>query len=207
MCKDIFGPGRDKKEFLIFDWCDNIDYFEEHYEDHVATETKSLTERIFNVRTDIAYCLQASQYQTDEFAKNFHDELKATLVEQVKALPDSHISVRKHWATVKRFSNSDAWLCLRATDTLELKNNLGNLVTPPAHCEGNGNNEDVKALKFDLLSLYIQLGLVDDTFESKNAEATITRIVDKLRQRASHPQIRAKLPLLNEIMNPTFWDN
>ena len=27
LCPDVFGPGKDKTEFLIFDWCHNFKFF------------------------------------------------------------------------------------------------------------------------------------------------------------------------------------
>lgn len=61
--------------------------------------------------------------------------------------------------------------------------------------------------KFDLLSLYVQLGMVDETFNSKRHEGQITSIADALRKRASIPDIQAKMPMLDEIMTSAFWEN
>jgi type I restriction enzyme R subunit len=30
LCKDLFGPGQDKKDFLIFDFCQNLEYFSQN---------------------------------------------------------------------------------------------------------------------------------------------------------------------------------
>ena len=30
LCKDLLGPGKDKNGFLIFDYCGNFDYFNDH---------------------------------------------------------------------------------------------------------------------------------------------------------------------------------
>lgn len=216
---DIFGSGRDKKEFLIFDWCGNFEYFETHIKEHKSTETPSLTERIFGIRADIAYCLQEPKYQADEYAKGLHDDIKSILLQQVKSLPESHISVRKHLASVKHFSDPAAWTHIKATDVVELKNETAPLVAPPLRvivtdganaAEPNGEyckTEDVKVLKFDLLSLYVQLSLIDKSFDSMGAESQIMQIALLLSKRASHPEIIAKLPLLNKIMNPSFWEN
>jgi type I restriction enzyme R subunit len=199
LCADIFGAGKDKKEFYVFDWCGNFNYFEMNSKDTKVPAVQSLTERIFGVRADIAYCLQTQEYQNDEFAKSFHDELKTILQEQIEQLPDSHISVRSHWAAVTHYRNPEAWVYLKATDVVELKNEIAPLVFK--------NGEDEQAKKFDLLSLYVQLSLVDDTFAAAQYEAKITYVIDALRQRASIPAIKEKLPLLNEYMTSEFWNN
>ena len=30
LCPDLFGPGRDKEFFYIFDWCRNFEFFNQH---------------------------------------------------------------------------------------------------------------------------------------------------------------------------------
>lgn len=196
---DIFGAGKHKKEFYIFDYCDNFNYFETHINDKTAPAVQSLTERIFGVRADIAYCLQAPEYQQDEFAKGFHDELKTILREQIVELPDSHISVRDHWQAVTRFRAPESWLHIKATDVLELKNEVAPLIFK--------NGEDEKAKKFDLLAHYVQLSMVDDTFAAAQYEAKITYIVDALRKQAGIPEIIAKMDYLNEVMTSDFWND
>ena len=141
----IFGD-EDKKVFYIFDWCCNFDYFEKEYNGKEASgNVRSLTERLFGLRTDIAYRLQHQQYQEDAFAKNMHDELKAMLKGQVVLLSDSHISVRAKWEEVSRFKEEGAWTCLSELDTLTLKNDIAPLLTK--------NTQDENAKKFDVLVL------------------------------------------------------
>ena len=40
LCPDLFGPGADKQEFFIFDYCDNIDQFEGTEDFSSATGSK-----------------------------------------------------------------------------------------------------------------------------------------------------------------------
>ena len=47
---DIFGNGKDKECFYIFDWCRNFEYFEKNPDGTAAPSTMSLTERIFGLR-------------------------------------------------------------------------------------------------------------------------------------------------------------
>ncbi|MDE7369855.1 MAG: helicase, partial [Muribaculaceae bacterium] len=218
---NIFGFGQDKKEFYIFDYCGNFNYFETQINVNTPTTSQSLTERIFGVRADIAYNLQAPQYQQDAFAKDFHDQLKDTLRNQVVALPDSHISVRAHWQAVTRFRAPESWLHIKATDVLEMKNEVAPLVSNSfSAASSNESNiaaepqgvygtptDDEKTKKFDLLALYIQLSMVDDTFRADKYEAKVTNIVNALRKQAGIPEIIAKIDYLNEVLTPNFWEN
>jgi len=198
LSEDIFGAGKHKENFIIFDYCGNFDYFESKIDEPKNAAVPSLSERIFSTRTDIAYCLQAPEYQADAFAKGFHDNLKILLREQVTALQDSHISVREHWETVTTFRDSERWLCLKAPEVLTIKNEVAPLVM--------GEHDDINALRFDLLSLYVQLSMVDDTFNAAEYEAKITRIVDLMHRQAAIPAVAAKIDLLNEILTSEFWN-
>ncbi len=196
---DIFGVGENKKCFYIFDWGGNFKYFGENPKEGKAVKTASLTERLFGVRADIACALQAPQYQADDFAKGLHDELKTILQSEVGKLNDAHIAVRNHWPAVSKYRNPAAWQYISEVDVLDLKNEVAPLLPKSL--------ENELAKKFDLLSLYVQLGMVDENFDSGRHEGQITQIADALRKRSTIPDIQAKIPLLNEIMTSAFWDN
>lgn len=196
---DIFGAGKDKEKFYIFDWGGNFRYFGTNPKEGKALKTVSLTERLFGVRAGIACALQAPQYQADEFAKGLHNELKTILQSDISKLSDMHISVRNKWPFVDKFRKADKWTYISEVDVIDLKNEIAPLLPKSM------DNEMAK--KFDLLSLYVQLGIVDDSFESDRHIGQITQIADALCNRASTPDIKAKMPLLNEIMTVEFWDN
>lgn len=196
---DIFGEGEDKERFFIFDWGGNFKYFGENPKEGKMVKTTSLTERLFGVRADIACALQAPQYQADDFAKGLHDELKTILQTEVGKLNDAHIGVRNHWPAVSKYREPATWQYISEVDVLDLKNEIAPLLPK--------SPENELAKKFDLLSLYVQLGMVDENFDSGRHEGQITQIADALRKRSSIPDIQAKIPLLNEIMTSAFWDN
>lgn len=196
---DIFGAGENKEFFYIFDWGGNFKYFSKKIKEGKQIRSLSLTERLFNVRLDIANALQAQAYQEDEFAKGLHDELKELLYKEVSKLSDNHISVRDHWPIVSKYKAKEAWQYISEVDVLSIKNEISPLLPKSMETE--------MAKKFDLLALYVQLGMVDENFSSMPHEAQITRIADALRKRATIPDIKAKMPLLNEVMTSDFWNN
>ncbi len=196
---NIFGAGKDKELFYIFDWGGNFKYFGENPKEGKAVKSVSLTERLFGVRADVACALQAPQYQADDFAKGLHDELKAILQAEVGKLNDAHIDVRNHWPAVSKYREAASWQYISEVDVLDLKNEIAPLLPK--------SMENELAKKFDLISLYVQLGIVDENFDSGRYEGQITLIADALRKRSTIPDIQAKMPLLNEIMTSAFWDN
>ena len=198
LSKGIFGD-KDKEVFYIFDWCCNFDYFEKYPDGKEAPSTISLTEKLFGLRTDIASHLQHQKYQEDEFAKKLHDDIKAMLKEQVTMLSDSHISVRAKWEQVSHFKDSSAWVYISELDTLTLKNEIAPLLAK--------NTQDENAKKFDVLVLAIELSLLDDDMNAHKSIQNVQFVAEKLQQKASIPQIKAKMGTINEVLNPVCWEN
>lgn len=47
---DLFGPGEDKRDFFVFDFCGNLDYFSQDLPGSEGSLQKSLTQRLFESR-------------------------------------------------------------------------------------------------------------------------------------------------------------
>lgn len=200
LSEDIFGPGKHKEEFYIFDWCGNFDFFGENPKGIEPVRTQSLTERLFGLRADIALLLQAAQYQEENsWEKEWYDELKEILHGQILQLNDNHISVREHWETVAYYRNKANWQVLTAVGVDDMKREIAPLLPTM------GGNE--AALKFDMLSLYVQLSLLDDSFDASRHEGKITLIAQALNKLGTVPQVMAKINVINEVLTPNFWEN
>lgn len=194
---DIFGVGQHKECFQIFDWCNNFEFFNLHPNGQEAVQSVSLTERLFCLRTDIAFELQHAAYQEDAFAKSLHDELKKELCEQVQSLPETHISVRRHWATVEKYRQPAAWQYLSPVDREEVKREIPALLVR--------NTADESAKKFDVLMLNIELSKLATEINATGSQNKVVQIAGLLQERASIPQVSAKIELINELASPAFW--
>ena len=197
---DIFGNGKDKECFYIFDWCRNFEYFEKNPNGTAAPSTISLTERIFGLRAEIAFHLQHQKFQEDEYCRSLHDELKSILKEQVMALSDSHISVRSKWEAVSHFKNEDNWLSLSEVDVHTLKNDIASLLPK--------NTMEPTAKMFDALMLVIELGYVNDEIKTDKKIAQVQKVAEILiEKKATLPQVQAKIETLKEVMSVVAWEN
>ena len=196
----IFGEGKDKECFYIFDWCRNFEYFEKNPNGKTAPSTISLTERIFGLRAEIAFHLQHQKHQEDEYSKAFHDELKGILKEQVATLSDSHISVRSKWEQVSHFKKEESWLSLSEVDVHSLKNDIAPLLPK--------NTLEPTAKMFDALTLSIQLSLLDEETNADKKIAQVQRIAEILvEKKATLPQVQAKMETLKEVLSVAAWEN
>ena len=197
---NVFAEGQDKEFFYIFDWCCNFDFFGKKPEGHVAKNAMSLTECLFGLRAEIAYHLQHQSHQEIELHKAMHDELKQGLKEQVRALSDSHISVRAKWESVSRFKSETAWLSLSLVDVQTLKNDIAPLLPK--------NTLDASAKMFDALVLAIELAFVSEEHKAGKKIAKVQTIAEYLCEyKATLPQVQAKMVVLKEVMSAVAWEN
>ena len=196
---DIFSPGKDKEFFYIFDWCGNFDFFDKNPDGTKAITVPSLTERIFSLRSHIAFHLQHQKWQEDEFGKSLHDEIKQLLREQVDSLSENRIQVREHWADVTHFKKPESWLYISEVDVNTLTTVIAPLLTT--------NTQDENAKKFDVLTLTVQLSLLDGETNGNKAANHIQTIAEKLQEKASHPSIQAKMGTIKEVLSAVAWEN
>ena len=199
LSKDVFGPGQDKEFFYIFDWCRNFEYFDKNPDGNKAKTVPSLTEKIFSLRAKIAFHLQHQQWQEDEFARGLHDETKAVLKEQVASLSDSHISVREKWEVVSHFKNDENWAYISEVDVNTLSTEIAPLLPK--------NTLDESAKKFDVLTMLIELSLLDGETSCVKAVQNVQTIAEKLQEKATLPQVQAKMGTIKEVLSEVAWQN
>lgn len=198
LCPNVFGDGQDKQTFYVFDWCGNIRYFGGLDGEELSTRIQSLSEKLFNLRLDIAVALQAPAYQSDEYAKMFHDELKTILRHQLESLNDSRIAVRKHLGIIHDFRQEESWLFVSPLAAQKLKSEVAPLLL--------SNKSDEFSKRFDLLVLNKQLELVTD-IESETYQNKIINIANLLEQKSAIPQIKECIETIREVQTAVFWEN
>ena len=199
LSKDIFGPGQDKEFFYIFDWCRNFEYFEQNPNGQEAKQAQSLTERLFTLRTQIAFHLQHQKWQEDVYAKGLHDELKTLLRESVTALSDSHISVRQKWEAVSHFKKPESWVYISEVDVTTLSKDIAPLLPK--------DTLDENAKKFDVLALTIELSYLDKEVDASRAINAVKNIAEALTDLGTIPQVKAKMGTIKEVLSPVAWEN
>ena len=197
LCPKVFGDA-DKKEFYIFDWCGNFEYFSVNSDGANPVAMKSLTERLFALRLDIAAALQSAEHQEMEVDRCLHDELKAILHAQVNQLSRARIDVRAHLQTIEPYREQEAWACLSDLGVAKLKG-IAHLLPRP--------KENEAAKKFDVLMLYLQLELVDSTVKADNSRASVIKIAQLLEKKATIPAVRERMETIKEVQTAVFWDH
>ena len=201
LCPDIFGAGDDKKEFYIFDYCRNFEYFSINPDGKGGMpRPESITARLYNLRVAIATILQKPEYQEDEFAKAMHDALKEQLHQQVCGLNEYRIDVRQQWEWVHKFKQKENWTSLTELDVLRLSEDIAPLLI--------SNDEDNQAKAFDLVMLNLQLSAIEEDHETlrNNCQAKLIKIASLLEEKASIPQVLKKMNTIKEVQTEAFWE-
>lgn len=198
LCPDVFGPGEDKKEFFIFDYCGNFEFFSQHPQGAEPMRTQTLNERLFATRLDLAVMLQDGKYQSEEFTRSMCEQLKDILHAQVCTLNESHIAVRKQWERVIKYKKRENWQYISEVEAQGLRKHLAPLIFL--------DDNDFAAKKFDLLCLLEQLSLVDETVDGTRPMEKIRIVGELLEHKASIKQVQMCLPTIREVQTAVFWE-
>jgi len=66
LCPDLYGPGDDKKNFYVFDFCGNLEFFMQDLPDSGGSVQKSLAERLFEARLGLVTALDQGRGDDDD---------------------------------------------------------------------------------------------------------------------------------------------
>lgn len=197
-CVDqIDGVYTNKRRFLIFDYCGNFEYFREHKEGYEARETKTLSENIFGKQIKISMALQESTFAGENY-QLWRNELVETCHKQVTALNPELISVKLRMQYVEKYKKQDAFLSISEGDKGELLTQIAPLV--------QSEETDEFAKRFDNFMYGLILAHIEQMPAFKYAKKQLCDTASLLERKANIPQIKEKLPLLQEIHTDVFWD-
>ncbi|MGC0143916.1 DEAD/DEAH box helicase family protein [Pseudactinotalea sp. Z1732] len=190
---DLFGPGADKTDFLVFDFCGNLEYFNQDLPGSEGSIQKSLTQHLFEARVALARGLQHVRVEPD-----LRRSITAALQQTVAGMHPGNVLVRPHRRAVERFSEPSSWVSLSsadAEDVLEL-----------AGLPSSVRDEDEHAKRFDLLILRRQLAdLEGDTATADRLRKTIQAIAGALLGKTTIPMVAEQATLLEAVASDGWW--
>lgn len=105
LCPDLFGPGDDKQEFIIFDFCQTLEFFKENLNVSDGPSSKPMGERLFTTRVELIDALQDNGDQHEELISDTKPRLK----DEVPGMTLENFIVRAKRRSVERFQNGDSW--------------------------------------------------------------------------------------------------
>ncbi|MFT4187986.1 MAG: DEAD/DEAH box helicase family protein [Aeromicrobium sp.] len=193
LCPDLFGPGRDKKDFLVFDFCGNLDYFSQDLPGAEGQTQKSLSQRLFEARLGLVTAL-------DDTEPDLRAATADTLRGIVAGMNLDHFVVRRRRRAVERFADAEAWTTLTPGDVEEALTLAG--------LPSSVRDDDEDAKRFDLLVLRRQLAQVEgDATGADRVRQTIQAIAVALLSKTTIPAVAEQAVLLESVAGDEWWED
>ncbi|MEZ8790259.1 DEAD/DEAH box helicase family protein [Vibrio splendidus] len=190
LCENLYGPGLDKKHFLIFDHWGNFEHFKMNPDEDEGTQSKSLAQKVFEAKLVLAV----------EALKKAEMEIFADVIPQIKAdidsLNDQTIAVREKWKLKAQLSEEKR-LMQMAPDTKAL---LFDEMAPLMQWKKTTGESE--ALRLDLQFLQLQLTKLQ---QPSKVELEAPPILDKVISLSMHlNEVRSKAATIKQIQQPNY---
>lgn len=195
LCKDLFGYGDDKKEFVIFDFCENFEFFNSKPKGFESTSGKSLSQRLFELRLRLSFVLQNSD---EKELIDYGSEMLKGLITQTQSLNTDSFIVRQHWKEVEKYKDPNAWNALTDLDIKELFDHIAPLTSEI--------DQDEMAKRFDALMLDIQLSVLNGEKKQINLIQKVIKTAGMLSKKASIPSVAKKIEYIKDAQSKSFWE-
>jgi type I restriction enzyme R subunit len=197
LCPNLFGQGQDKENFLIFDYCENFEFFDANPDGMEGKLVISLTQQIFKAKLEIALLIREREDSTEE-QRALADDYINELHQLVAQLDRDRFVVKAQLRYVVEFSDQSRWVNLTKSDMLEINTHLSSLVLPI-------KEDDELARRFDVLILNYQLALLTAAYSTDRYINQINQIAKALLKKQNIPAVALKVPMLNLLQTEPFW--
>jgi len=195
LCKNLFGPGRDKAEFLIFDHWSNFWFFDEKYKETQPSPQKSLLQHLFEARVELA------QAALDKMEQETFEAAAALIIGDVRAVRDTNsIDARDKWRELEMLADGDRVHHFAAA----MQADLLSVAAPLQHLRSIRGDED--AYRFDLLMTRLEIELVKGGPGAPKVQDLRARVEDAVELLAKNQNpVKARADSIKQIRSKDFW--
>lgn len=197
LCPDLLGVDMDKERFLIFDFCNNFEFFKFNPKGFEGNKAETLTEKLFNIKVSMVKELQDIKYIEGEYAE-LRKELLEELITSVKALNEDSYIVRMNLSYVHKYKNENVWSNIGAVAQNEIREYISPLI--------NSYSDDELAKRFDVVMYNIQLAYLQNNNASKGIRHVMAT-AEKLSKLGTIPQIQQQKYTIEKAMTEDFWED
>jgi type I restriction enzyme, R subunit len=211
LAPDLFGPGKDKEFFYLFDYCQNLEFFNENPDFTEGGAGESVGKRVFKARLELASELDAwlmeragPGLRESPAAGNTELHLQRALADElhreVAAMNLDNFIVRPKRHLVEKWARRQAWENLSPTRVAELGEEVAGLPSElPAESE--------EARRFDLLILNLQLAVLRDDPRLARLRDQLVTIAGLLEEKGAIPRVRDQMQLIQEVQTDDWWQD
>lgn len=197
LCPDLLGVGEDKEEFLIFDFCNNFEFFRMNPKGFEGSGSETLTEKLFNIKINIIKELQDLKYCDTEYV-NLRKELVNEALKSIRGLNEDNFLVKMVLRYIHKYKDEKQWAALTTESVNELKKYVSNVIP--------SKKDDELAKRFDLVMYAIQLAYLQGTNPTRGIKSIITTC-ERLSKLGTIPEIKEKKAIIERVMEVEFWEN
>ena len=201
LSKDLFGPGEHKQEFVVFDYCQNLEFFEENQNGARDSSNKPLPQLIFEKRLRLAPAMAQSEYEADQGYRRYTLDL---LHHAVAGMNMDNFMVRPRREVVERYQSRERWNNLDALQVGELNSQISLLPTE-AQPFNPGEASDEMAMRFDHLALRLQVALLEDGVIPEGLRLQVIDLAHQLEIKASIPDVKQQLHFIQQVQSDEWW--
>lgn len=196
LCPDIFGPGMDKKNFLVFDVCGNLEFFSAEIGEDESKSYGSLSQQIFKAKLHIAFLLQSRDIE-------YGQTLKTTLLDELHIIvaamnPADNFRVKMEHRYVEKYKDRQQWNGLEQLSVLEIEKHLSHLYLD--------DTSDEVARRFDLLMLKLQINILEQLPGQVYYQKQVQSLVTGLLRKMTIPAVKKQEGLIEAMAADEYWE-
>jgi len=215
LCKNLFGPEQDKQDFLIFDFCQNLEFFSQNLEGSKGNIAEPLSQRLFNARLELlsvldeqleqeqgasgikaaepmaGYGLTAASMRTDT-ASYLHSVVAGMILDNFVVRP------QRSW--VEMWNDAKVWHKVSNDQLVELSTHVSGLPS-------SVRDDDEEGKRFDLLMLRTQLGSARGDIGYARLRDQVRMLADGLSELGSIPDVKKHMVLIEAIAGEEWWQD
>ncbi|CAA7617427.1 DEAD/DEAH box helicase family protein [Magnetospirillum sp. SS-4] len=193
---DLFGPGRHKESFSIFDFCQNFEFFNQNPDLADGSTGSSLAKLLFTARVELIGEFDASA----DSAVELRSAIVKRLRDEVDGMSLENFLVRPKRRLIEKFAEDGAWTKLDLAARSELIDEIAGLPT-------SLTDDDIPAKQFDLLVLKTELAVMRSDKGYDGLRKKIADIASLLEEMANVPMVAAELALIHDLQTDEFWQD
>lgn len=212
LCPDLFGPGEDKQNFYIFDYCQNLEFFSQNPATSDGAANEPLSTRLFKARLEVIAELDrklasslhdsgpAAAYAGELTEPQLRSDVAGLLHENVAAMNLDNFVVRPRRQWVEKYAQAEAWKYLGPQEYEDLTHRVAGLPTELP-------DEDEEAKRFDMLMLRAQLSILQARPDFCSLREKIQSIARALEEQMAIPAIKAHMELIQSVVSDEWWQD
>lgn len=197
LCPDLFGVGKDKTEFVIFDYCQNLEFFGEQPDGVKTKAIKSLTQQIFEAKLELALLVRANAERSEQ-ERELAEAYLLGLQQTVASLDRTRFVVKAKLRYVVEYSEAKRWQNISKSDMLDINTQISAQALP-------AKEDDELAKRFDILILNYQLALMTKAYSTDRFINQISGTAKALLKKQNIPAVAKQVHVLNELQLEQFW--